>query len=131
MLCLCFTVISSFTFLVFWNSQKCRNFSQKMFYYCMIALLTCSLAYRQPMETWRLRWCVSSGGVTSQATLILWLTVMQVSRKMRKREPEHTRVISELIVGLCQKVQRHTRPPCSRPTKYPCIDLSIAKIGQF
>lgn len=62
-----------------------------MFCYCVIMLLTCSLTYRQPMETWRLRWCVSSEGVTSQATSILWLTVMQVSRKMqKKRARTHT-----------------------------------------
>lgn len=78
-----------------------------MCYYCVIMLLTCSFAHRQPMETWRLRWCVSSGGVTSPATLILWLTVMQVSRKMQ-REQEHTGITSEPIVGLYQKIQQPT-----------------------
>lgn len=102
-----------------------------MFYSCIFMSLTCSLAYRQPMEMWRRRWCVSSGGVTSQATLILWRTVMQVSRMMQKREEEHTRVISELTVGLFEKLHQHTSTLYIPRPLLSSIDLSIAKIDTW
>lgn len=104
-----------------------------MCYYCVIMLLTCSFAHRQPMETWRLRWCVSSGGVTSPATLILWLTVMQVSRKMHK---ERARTHRHHLRADCRAVPKYTTAdqPRLHALYIPrpllsCIDLSVAKIG--
>lgn len=39
------------------------------------------------MGTWRRRWCVCSGGETSQATSTPWLTAMQVSSSQRASLP--------------------------------------------
>lgn len=56
---------------------------------------------------------------------------MQVSRMMQKREEEHTRVISELTVGLFEKLQQHTSTLYIPRPLLSSIDLSIAKIDTW